>query len=58
MVHVAKQKLKDFLNCHSREEVLIVAPVEAEAEASTSDALSKEEAVIGNATYRTLLHLF
>lgn len=39
----------------TREDILTVAPVEAEAEASRADSLSKEEAVIGNVTFTTLL---
>lgn len=39
----------------SSEDILTVAPVEAEAEASRTDSMSKEEAVIGNVTCTALL---
>lgn len=37
------------------EDVLAVAPVEAEGEGSRADSLSKEEAVIGNVVCRKLI---
>lgn len=42
-----------YLMWFSREDVLTVTPVEAEAEVSRANSLSKEEAVIGNVTYKT-----